>query len=244
MVEEVHDAEIVEDNFDPVEARRVLAKVNEALAGWIGSTVHLADVIYEATKATCWRVDEDYRAGIASGTIVPDAVRGQQSTWLGWKFNRTGRGADFLADYGEMRAVIAADPSLPPIGEPEFVARPFVAKLLKAPLRGHEQRDDDARHEAIRSVWRIATTRTDGDIRRAMAEALRPVVLKQVDYGPFRRIASPSPGQVAELRRKRIAAAVKQLRKAGETLLSLGAVEQYDSTIAELAETRARALRS
>jgi hypothetical protein len=242
-VDHATDAEVID--YDDAKARNTLRKVEAAIAKWIGSTVDLADLCHEAQREQCWRVDDDYRAALAAGAIAP-AVGGsggaeQARTWLGWKFNRSPRAARDLADYGEVRAILAADRTLPQLAEPEYAARRMVAKLLHVKLRGSEQPDIEAHHAAIREAWRIATTRTERDVHAAVDEVLRPVVLKQLEYKPLRRLAEAKPpGQKAEERKALIVRSVKDLRDAGYKLIELGAVDRFDAVIAELAEARAR----
>ncbi len=157
---------------------------------------------------------------------------------MGWKFNRAGRTVEQLATYGELRSILAADPTLPALAEPEGAARPL-AKLLSAPIRGSEVEDTAARHEAIREVWRIATTRTDGDIRAAVTEALRPVVLKQIGYRPIRRLVEGKTApERTEDRRAKAVKAGKQFLVSGYDLLNLGAIDTFDTAIEELQEAR------
>lgn len=241
-VDHVTDAEIV--SFDDAKARSTLRKVDAAITKWIGSTVDLADLCHEAQRDQCWRVDEDYRAGLSGGAIAPpDDTKGRSHArnWLGWKFNRSGRTAEQLADYGELRAILAVDCTLPNTAEPEATARKMVAKLLHAKLLGREVEDPEARAEAIREAWRIATARTEGDIRAAMTEVLRPVVLKQIKYRPIRRLAEPKPPEErARIRRQKIDRAARQFLKRGHDLINLGAVDRFDDALAELTEARGR----
>jgi hypothetical protein len=237
-VEQV-DAEVID--FDEAHARSTLRKIDAAIGKWIGSTVELADLIHEAQREQCWRVDDDYRAALAAGAIAPADDRHPGREWLGWKFNRSGRSARELADYGELRAILVADRSLPPLTEPEYPVRKMVGKLLHVKLKGTEQPDPAAHHDAIRKAWRIATERTGGDVHAAVDEVLRPVVLKQLEYRPLRRLAEPKPGgQRAEERRALIDSSTRKFRDAGYKLLELGAVDRFDEALAELQEARAR----
>ena len=234
-VDHVTDAEIV--NFDEAQARQTLREVEAALKDWIGSTVHLADLVHRASVNSCWRVDEDYRAGLASGAIAPqkrgDGSTDQGRTWLGWKFNRGARTVRELGDYGELRAIIAADPALLQIAEPEFVARPM-RKLLRPKLLGKEVADQGARDEAIRRAWQLAVERAEGNSRDAIAEVLRPVVLKQIEYRPIRRLVEKlPPGEKARIRREKIARASRQFLQRGHDLINLGAVDSFDAALVE-----------
>src|SRR5262245_29970812 len=99
-------AEVVE--FVEAKARDTLRRLETAMGRWVTSTVELADLVFETQRDECWRVDDDYRAALAAGAIAPAADRHHDRTWLAWKFNRAARTVRQLADYGELRSIIAA----------------------------------------------------------------------------------------------------------------------------------------
>lgn len=142
-------------SFDQARAAITLRKIDAAMQTWVRSTVELADLAYEARLVECWRVDEDFAAARAAGAIAPAVDRNWGRVWLGWKFNRAGRTVEMLADYGELRSIIAADSSLPVLAEPEGVARPL-GRLLRPRYLPSEAANIDERDDAIRQIWRDA----------------------------------------------------------------------------------------
>lgn len=235
-VERVTDAEVVD--FDMARAKSTLRKLEAAMETWIGSSVELADLAYQARRDDCWRADEEFAAARASGSIDPDPKGHWSRVWLGWKFNRAGRAVEYLADYGELRTIIAADASLPMLAEPEGAARPL-GKLLRPKVIGKEVIDVAERDDAIRQVWRDAISLTKNG---TPAEAIKavPKALKRADYKPLRRLSTKSASQKSADRQAKIDRAGRNARESLYKLLELGAVQVFDDVIAELAEARHR----
>lgn len=231
--------DLVEEPFDEERARQTLVLVEQAMSQWIGSTVRLADLVYKTKRDQCWRVDEDYRSGLASGAIAPPSDEGHGShalTWLAWKFNRAARTVRTLADYGELRSIIGGDPELPQLAEPEFVARPL-SKLLRPKYLNAEKAELADQHpEAVRSIWRQALARAEGAPAKAVPEALK--IAKTSDFAPIRRAFKKSMRERRERRQVEIAKAVKAMGKAGHDLIRLGAVDRFDEVTTELARAR------
>lgn len=144
-------------SFDQARAGITLRKIDAAMQTWVRSTVELADLAYEAQQAECWRVDEDFAAARAAGSIGPAPDRNWGRVWLGWKFNRAGRAVERLADYGELRSILAADSSLPVLAEPEGAARPL-GRLLRPRYLPSETANVAERNDAIRQIWRDAAS--------------------------------------------------------------------------------------
>jgi hypothetical protein len=226
------------EEFDEDLARQVLADVEEAMRRWITSTVKLADMVYLTKRYQCWRVDEDYRAALASSAIALDTRGNHQLTWLGWKFNRAARSIRELGDYGYLRAIMSVDPNLPQLAEPEFVARPLRVLLRPKYTKSEEAELGEQHHDVIRSIWRQATERTGGDSAKAIPEAIK--IAKKSDFAPIRRVFVRSMTQKREAREKLITATAKAFGKAGHDLIRLGATDQFDAVMAELAEARKR----
>jgi tetratricopeptide (TPR) repeat protein len=229
------DAEVI--NFDEARARHTLRRVDEAMGAWLRTGVELADLAHQARRDECWRVDDDFKAALAAGTMVPADGRGVARAWLGWKLNQGGRYAEFLADYGALREIIAADPALPELAEPERAARPL-GKLLRPLYKSTEQVDTDERDEAIRQVWRSALEFADGNPSKAIKEV--PKALQRCDYAPLRRLAKKQNAQKDAERQQKIDRAVKAMLTAGHLLIQLGAIDRFDDAIKELAEARKR----
>lgn len=225
-------------NFEQARALITLRKIEAAMSRWITSTVELADLAYEARLEECWRVDEDFAAARAAGSMDPADQRNISRQWLGWKFNRAGRVVEYLADYGELRSIIGADPTLPALAEPERAARPL-GKLLRPKYIGKEVPNVEERNEAIRRVWRDAVSLTESG---TPAEAVKAIgkALKRTDYKPLKRLLTKSEAQKSLERQSAVTKARKTMTEAGYVLLRLGAIDVFDEVLAEMTEARRR----
>lgn len=238
---EVFTPEVVEE-FDKARAGAVLRRIDAAMSSWVRSTVELADLAFEAKNVECWRVDGAFLDAKAAGAIAPaDDQRHVGRDWLAWKFNRAGRTIRDLVDYGELRSIIAADPSLPALAEPESAARPL-GKLLRPRYLSSETPNIAERNEAIREVYGIAVKMTESG---TAAEAIKmiPKALKKSEYRPLRRLLTKSEGQKSLERQAAILRARKQMTAAIHDLLRLGAFDVFDEVLAETAEARHRVAR-
>ena len=218
-VEKVTNAEVID--FDEAAARKELKDLTEAMKSWVMSTTELADHAYRAKKLQCWKVDDDYRAALSTGAIAPvDDGHGQTKhadTWLSWKFNRAARTVRGFVDYGELLAIIAVDPALPQLAEPEFVVRPMADLLRPKYLSKGEKRDDAARDEAIRDIWRKSLAKADAEPVAALGFIKK--VAKDSDFKPIKRKVTPTPGDRTRAKEAKIAMAEKKLRDGAQTLI-------------------------
>ncbi len=197
-------------SLDDQRARRALRQLDEALDGWLGSSLQLALAIAEAQETRCWEECDDFTAQRDTGVLKlatrsHGADREPTVDWLATYCHFRGKEiasaqARNLGLAGrayrllELGISVATMVATPPMPQNERQLRPLT-KALAATYRGKPVPEEDLAAN-LAECWETALERNEND--PAKAAAAFPAVARQSGFKPLANRYKPVPKDVRD----------------------------------------------